>query len=378
MEMSMNQKILELRRKAGLTQEQLAQKLNISFQAVSKWENAQACPDIGLLPQIADLFGVSIDELFGREAQPIPALPAGEEGAEGEEKPGREPVRVINSLPWEDDGGLHIVVYRGHHLMGDKEVASLAKKDEPLGVIRYTGDALSVHCSLNLVCEREVQGNASAGGSLTVGEDVRGDATAGGSVNVGGDVAGNTSAGGSVTIGGDVSGSAQAGGSVKVEGDVGDYARAGGSVNIGGDVSGDVECGGGIRISGDVTGNVTAKGAGVTCGDVSGSVTAGVNITCGDVDGGSVTAGGDIYCDTLEDCTVRCEGTVRRGAPEDKLEKRGHVDLGEVIRAATQFAHNFNRGYDQPGQPVEIHIKAEEEAPADRPPEEDGDGFELK
>ena len=62
--LKIGQYIQHLRKAAGMTQKDLAEKLNISFQAVSKWENAIAMPDITLLPKIAEIFGVSIDELF--------------------------------------------------------------------------------------------------------------------------------------------------------------------------------------------------------------------------------------------------------------------------------------------------------------------------
>ena len=55
------------RKQCGLTQEELAEKLGVTFQAVSKWENAKSAPDIMLLPAIADLFGCNIDSLFSRE-----------------------------------------------------------------------------------------------------------------------------------------------------------------------------------------------------------------------------------------------------------------------------------------------------------------------
>ena len=62
--MDIGSKIRQLRYKASLTQEQLAEQLGLSAQAVSKWENAVAMPDISLLPELAEVFGVSIDELF--------------------------------------------------------------------------------------------------------------------------------------------------------------------------------------------------------------------------------------------------------------------------------------------------------------------------
>lgn len=62
--MNIGNKIKELRRKRGVTQEQLANAVGISFQAVSKWENNIALPDITLMPLLANFFAVSMDELF--------------------------------------------------------------------------------------------------------------------------------------------------------------------------------------------------------------------------------------------------------------------------------------------------------------------------
>ncbi|UQZ35516.1 XRE family transcriptional regulator [Paenibacillus sp. PK3_47] len=60
------------RKLKGLTQEELAQKLGLSFQAVSKWENAQSMPDISLLPELSRILGVSIDKLLGYISQDKP------------------------------------------------------------------------------------------------------------------------------------------------------------------------------------------------------------------------------------------------------------------------------------------------------------------
>ena len=62
--MKIADKIRKMRAKAGFTQEQLANKLGVSSQSVSKWETGVAMPDIMLLPIIAETFGISIDELF--------------------------------------------------------------------------------------------------------------------------------------------------------------------------------------------------------------------------------------------------------------------------------------------------------------------------
>lgn len=69
MERSLGKRIMENRKRLGLTQDQLAEKLGVTAQAVSKWENDQSCPDISILPQLADIFGISTDSLLGRGPQ---------------------------------------------------------------------------------------------------------------------------------------------------------------------------------------------------------------------------------------------------------------------------------------------------------------------
>lgn len=71
MDMTIGKRIAHLRKEKGLTQEELAQHMGISPQAVSKWENDQTCPDISALPKLARLFDVTVDELLeGKEALP--------------------------------------------------------------------------------------------------------------------------------------------------------------------------------------------------------------------------------------------------------------------------------------------------------------------
>jgi len=65
--MTFGEKLNSMRKNSGFTQEEVAVRLGISPQAVSKWENDLSCPDIMLLPEIAKLYGKSVDELLGTD-----------------------------------------------------------------------------------------------------------------------------------------------------------------------------------------------------------------------------------------------------------------------------------------------------------------------
>ena len=79
MEQSLGKRIIENRKRLGLTQDRLAEQLGVTAQAVSKWENNQSCPDITLLPKLAEIFEGSTDALLGiekiREAEVIDEKP---------------------------------------------------------------------------------------------------------------------------------------------------------------------------------------------------------------------------------------------------------------------------------------------------------------
>ncbi|MBU5420788.1 helix-turn-helix domain-containing protein [Acetanaerobacterium sp. MSJ-12] len=75
-ENQIGRQIAENRRAKGLTQEQLAEEFGVSPQAVSKWENGASCPDILILPQLADFFGITVDELLrGPRGEEVRLLP---------------------------------------------------------------------------------------------------------------------------------------------------------------------------------------------------------------------------------------------------------------------------------------------------------------
>lgn len=231
---SMGAIIARKRKELGLTQEQLAGELGISYQAVSKWENELSSPDISTLPLLADLFDITIDELFGRvptKAEPEQAL-----------IPAAEPVYSAGvELPWEDDDTLRAVLFKGQRLVGHED-ASFCPVAEKI-VLRYTGDALDVQSCFDVNVEGSVRGSASAQGDVNCGD-----------------------VGGPVSAGGDV-----------------DCGSVSGNLNAGGDVDCD-----------NVEGNVNA-GCDVDCDNVRGSVSAGGDVDCDNV-GGDVRAEGDVDC----------------------------------------------------------------------------------
>ena len=186
------------RRRLALTQEGLAQKLGVTNQAVSKWESGQSCPDIALLPQIADLFGISIDELFGRPA-PKPA--------------------PVTGLGWPDDGVLRVMLYAGHQHIGSSHPTAREIH------FHYEGPALNIESDLSVYCD-----------------DVMGNVTAGGDVNCD-DIHGNIQGGCDVTCD-DVHGNIQAAGNVTCDCADGDI-RAGGNVQVD-EASGDIHAGGNV------------------------------------------------------------------------------------------------------------------------------------
>lgn len=69
-------RIAKFRKAKGMTQEELANQLGVSSQAVSKWENDASCPDISLLPQLCRVLGVTTDELLTGKNDEVKLVPA--------------------------------------------------------------------------------------------------------------------------------------------------------------------------------------------------------------------------------------------------------------------------------------------------------------
>ena len=90
--------IAELRKRDHLTQEQVAKLLNVSPQAVSKWENGICLPDTEMMPKIAAVFGTKVDYLYFGRASAVSAVPADETGANKEDPLDRSKRNHANML----------------------------------------------------------------------------------------------------------------------------------------------------------------------------------------------------------------------------------------------------------------------------------------
>ena len=64
MKKTMGETIAELRKDRGMTQKELAEQMNVTDKAISKWERDLSCPDINSIPRLAEVLGVSVEELM--------------------------------------------------------------------------------------------------------------------------------------------------------------------------------------------------------------------------------------------------------------------------------------------------------------------------
>ncbi len=242
--------IQKYRKKAGLTQEGLAQKLGVTFQAVSKWENAKSAPDILFLPILADLFNCYIDELFSRDIN-----------AENH-------YAHCDELPWNDDEVIRILQTKGKKILKVQENNSYIDVAFPKDCNETTRQYFKVEILGNLACDSCINGDVVCQGNIDCA-DTNGNVQCGGYVECR-DVGDNVTAGQYVECG-DVGDNVIAGQYVEC-GDVGDNVTAGQFVECG-DICGDIESQGDVNCNG----NIDAK-----------------NIICK-----SINCSGDINCDKI-------------------------------------------------------------------------------
>lgn len=185
-----------LRKQLQWTQDGIAEQLGVSFQAVSKWENSLAYPDITLLPEIAKLFQITIDDLLltdlSAQTDRTPAQASIQEPAE----------------PAASDAD-HYSIKLFHN---GSEAASFPYWTKSIEV-QLSGKINNVDSALSIQCDA-IGGNATAGGNINC-DDISGDAHAYGNLNCD-DIEGNASAGGNLTCD-DIQGNAQAGSSIQCD-----------------------------------------------------------------------------------------------------------------------------------------------------------------
>lgn len=156
--------ILKYRKKSGLSQDELAQKLGVTFQAVSKWENAKAAPDITFLPIMADIFDCYIDELFSRE---IKTEIHYDHCAE---------------FPWADDNTIRIFQTVGQKIIKSQEANTCIEVTFPRNCNETTRQYFKVEVFGNLMSDSSINGDIICHGRIDCHE-INGDVTSQGDVS---------------------------------------------------------------------------------------------------------------------------------------------------------------------------------------------------
>lgn len=175
MNISIGENIKILRKNMSIGQEILANAVGVSVQAVSKWETGQSLPDVGIIPDIADFFKVSIDSLF-----------FGENAAD----------MKSDQLSLPDDNKLYIVQVRNGKILDRNKWDG--NSHVKLAVKNFEG-TLNAEIWGNADIKGDVGGNVNAGNGVACG-NVGGEINAGGNVNCG-DVSGSVSAGNKIRCG---------------------------------------------------------------------------------------------------------------------------------------------------------------------------------
>ena len=152
--MEIGKNIKYLRQQKNMTQDQLADYLGVSYQAVSKWETGANSPDIGLLPQIAKCFKVSLDNLFAENIS---------DSLED----------IAEQLGIEDDGVIRIVQMLGRKILKvDKRVKL---NENPIEILfprncNAQTQYFKVEVFANVFCDSSINGDVVCHGNLSCHE----------------------------------------------------------------------------------------------------------------------------------------------------------------------------------------------------------------
>lgn len=236
--LKLNDTICFYRKKQGLTQEELAGKLGVTNQSVSKWESAQCCPDISLIPKLADIFGISIDELFGRE----PFVND-----------------VCGQFPLRDDDTFRVVVARGKKVMSVDDIDKTIDITFPKNCNETTRQYFKVEVFGNICCDGSINGDVIGHGMIECNQ-INGDIKeCAQNITCNGAINGDVIADGNVGCGDSISGNVGCGENVACGDGIGGKVTCGGSITCGDGINGDVKCAGNIECK-KIEGNVECQG----------------------------------------------------------------------------------------------------------------------
>lgn len=305
------ERIAYLRKRNKLSQEVLAKKLGITFQAVSKWENNQSCPDIAVIPEIARIFNVSVGYLFGE-------TPLEDSGNEAINSNDMEAGSNVIKCNWENDDTLRVVVVKGLKLIKAEELGNDIKENVSVMLNEMSGKSIS--SQLNISIEGDIYSSTfMAGGNITC-------------CDVGSDS--NMTAGMDISCGDiDNVGGMTAGGDIKC-GDINDV----GGMTAGGNIKcGDISAVGGMEISGDLTSDGISDVA---------TITVKRNITsCNDINAENISVGEDLNCGDINDAQkIKAEVISCGDISEAQTVTANTISCGDISEAQSVTATSISCG----------------------------------
>ena len=382
-------KLRELRKASGMTQEQLAAEFGVSVQAVSKWETAASYPDIELMPRIADLFGVSLDELL-RDVKNEKNIEAGEEIQTDAEQQcdaacNPESVEVEyedenddendgddeeddddenDDDDDEDDDGSCIFVKKGRNgivSVSTDAIEEFGRKIERMAKKKAekAGCAFEKNAKKHSRSSTRNYGNRFEWSNITV-DEMPDDNTLRVVLMRGKQIVSSQEYDPAVCIpvelkyekengiagmfgrkGGctDCSLNVEIWGNADINGSVNGDVYAGGNVNCG-EIGGDVGAGGNVNCA-DIGGDISAGGS-IECGSIGGDVNAGKDVNCGDILGHAKTSG-SMNCGNV-DGNVDCGGNISCGDIAGHAEARGSIECKTIKGSAEAGSRIIYKG----------------------------------
>lgn len=229
------------RKRQGFTQEELAKKLGVTNQSVSKWESAQCCPDISLLPTLADIFEISIDELFGRKNEK------------------ESHYDLCSELPWNDDNTIRVFRTLGKKILESTDENGIINITFPKDCYKTDGRFFKVEVMGNLNCDASINGDVVCHKNIEC-NDINGDVKeCRGNISAAGDINGGVSCGGDLSCAREINGAVQCGNNVACGKSISGDVSCGDNVVCGKNIEGDVDCGGKVECR-EIKGNVECQG----------------------------------------------------------------------------------------------------------------------